>query len=99
MNEYLFVYGTLQFPEVQEHVFGRIVPSTPDVLDNFARENITLGTETYFIVAADVGSSVEGCLLEITPAELARGDRYETSAYRRFRVTLRSGIEAWVYGR
>lgn len=99
MKEYLFVYGTLQFPEVQEYVFGRVVSSTPDVLDDFARENITLGTETYFIIAAQSGGVVEGCLLEITPEELARGDRYETSAYRRFRVTLRSGIEAWVYGK
>jgi hypothetical protein len=32
----------------------------------------------------------------ITPVELARADKYE-EVYRRHRVTLQSGIKAWVY--
>jgi hypothetical protein len=36
-------------------------------------------------------------VLELTPDELARCDVYEGDEYRRLRVTLRSGTEAWVY--
>jgi gamma-glutamylcyclotransferase (GGCT)/AIG2-like uncharacterized protein YtfP len=97
--EYLFVYGTLQVPKVQESVFGRSVTGTPDILDGFARSTISFGEMTYFIVVEQASEQVEGMVLEITPEELVRADRYETSAYRRFRVTLRSGTEAWVYGK
>jgi gamma-glutamylcyclotransferase (GGCT)/AIG2-like uncharacterized protein YtfP len=97
--EYLFVYGTLQVPKVQESVFGRLVTGTPDILDGFARSTIGFGELTYFIVVEQASASVEGLMLEITPEELISADRYETDAYRRFRVTLRSGKEVWVYGK
>ena len=99
MKEFLFVYGTLQNPAVQQFVFGRPIAGTYDILEGFTRSTISLGTETYFIVEQEDGSTVEGLLLEITPEELTRADRYETSDYRRFHVTLRSGQEAWVYGK
>lgn len=99
MSEHLFVYGTLQFREVQQFVFGRVITVTmPDMLEGFTRSTIEVGTETYFILVPQEGSSVKGLVLEITPEELTRADHYETDAYRRFRVTLLSGRETWVYG-
>ncbi|MFN8372319.1 MAG: gamma-glutamylcyclotransferase family protein [Anaerolineae bacterium] len=99
MTEALFVYGTLQLPEVQQVVFGRLINGTHDVLDGYGRSSITLGRETYPIIMEQAGSSVEGMVLDVTAEELARADHYETDAYRRLRVTLRSGKEAWVYGK
>lgn len=99
MSELLFVYGTLQFREVQQLVFGRVIIQTaPDLLEGFTRSTIALGTQTYFILVPKEGSSVKGRVLEITLEDLARADEYETDAYRRFRVTLLSGKETWVYG-
>jgi gamma-glutamylcyclotransferase (GGCT)/AIG2-like uncharacterized protein YtfP len=96
--EYLFVYGTLQEPEVQQRIIGRVVPGAPDILDGFGRSKLAMGDGVFPLVIPRHGSSVDGLLLEVTPDELARLDYYETSAYRRFWVTLRSGRECWVYG-
>jgi len=95
--EQLFVYGTLRDPSIQQLVFGRAIPMQPDVLPGFKKTEIALTNGVFPIIVETSGSSVEGFVLKVTPEELARGDRYETSAYRRIRVTLKSGIEAWVY--
>jgi hypothetical protein len=36
-------------------------------------------------------------VLAVNDKELARIDRYETSAYRRIEIRLLSGKQAWVY--
>ncbi len=95
--EHLFVYGTLQDPAVQQRVIGRIIAGKPDTLEGFFRSRIALGDGIFPIVIPRHGSSVDGLLLEVTPEELGRMDIYETRAYRRIWVTLKSGIETWVY--
>jgi gamma-glutamylcyclotransferase (GGCT)/AIG2-like uncharacterized protein YtfP len=40
---------------------------------------------------------VRGMVFTITPEELAAADSYETKDYKRVRVRLGSGGEAWVY--
>ncbi len=95
--ESLFVYGTLMLPEVQEAVIGRRVVGRPDRLAGFRRSTIRLGGNEYPIIHPAADGMVDGVVLEVTPAELRRIDAYETSAYRRTRVRLVSGMEAWVY--
>ena len=95
--EKLFTYGTLQIPEIQQRVFGRIVGLKSDTLDGFFKTDITLHDGTFFIIVEQPGSQVEGQVIEVTPEELGLIDRYETDAYRRIRVTLNSGDSAWVY--
>ena len=95
--ELLFVYGTLQDPEVQTRIIGRTVSGTPDVLEDFFKSPIAMSDGVYPLVIPRHGAAVEGMVLEVTQEELARMDVYETSAYRRVRVPLRSGREAWVY--
>jgi gamma-glutamylcyclotransferase (GGCT)/AIG2-like uncharacterized protein YtfP len=97
--EHLFIYGTLRDPLVQLRVIGRTAVATPDVLDGYARNSISLGGREFPILDEDTGSQVEGQVIEVTPEELQRLDIYETSAYHRIRVTLRSGLEAWTYAR
>lgn len=97
MTERLFVYGTLQIPTVQQVVFGRSILGMPDTLPGFRKSEIELGLHRYPIAVRDADSQINGLLLELTADELARGDEYETKAYDRVRVKLKSGIEAWVY--
>lgn len=96
--EKLFAYGTLQDPDVQQRIMGRIVTGTVDTLDGFYKSKIAMSDGVYPLVIPQHGSSVDGLVLEVTLEELARMDIYETSAYRRFWVKLRSGRECWVYG-
>lgn len=97
MIERLFVYGTLKIPTVQQVVFGRSIMGMPDTLPGYRKNEVILGLHRYPIAVPDPDGHVDGFLLELTPEELARGDAYETHAYRRVRVTLKSGSEAWVY--
>ena len=59
----------------------------------------TSGSRFHPIVApsSDPGAAVEGTVFRITEAELAAADAYEVDDYKRVKVRLRSGIEAWVY--
>ena len=97
--ESLFVYGTLRDPQVQANVFGRVVQGQADTLDGYRKAEITIGGSVYPIAVADPmrDQSIAGQVLEVTPAELVDIDRYEGDEYRRVRVRLRSGLEAWVY--
>lgn len=95
--EQLFVYGTLQDPVVQQRVIGREIEGKPDVLDDYFKSEIVMSDGTFPIIVPEVGKSVAGKVLDVTQEEIDRMDIYETSAYRRIRVTLRSGQETWVY--
>ncbi|HUN08795.1 MAG TPA: gamma-glutamylcyclotransferase [Aggregatilineales bacterium] len=98
--ERLFVYGTLRDPLVQIRVIGRTATGSIDFLDGYQRGTIKLGEREYPILdAAASDNYVEGLVLEVSTDELQRLDIYETSAYRRIRVSLRSGGEAWTYAR
>lgn len=91
--EYLFVYGTLKLPEMQQHLVGRIIPGTPATLHGYH----SYYQLDYPVALPQPGSSIKGLLLEITAAELARFDEYEGDTYQRVRVTLDSGLQAWLY--
>lgn len=98
MTESLFVYGTLMDPQVQRRVFGRAAPGQPDKLLGYRKDQIRLGFGiVYPIIRPEAEGSVEGLVIQITPAELRLIDHYEGTAYRRSKVTLVSGREAWVY--
>jgi gamma-glutamylcyclotransferase (GGCT)/AIG2-like uncharacterized protein YtfP len=94
--ELLFVYGTLKEPEVQSRVIGRIIKGIPDTLNGYTKSTITINNNTYPIISQGEGN-VEGLILEVTTEELKKLDEYETSAYKRKKVTLKSGKEAWAY--
>jgi len=97
MTEHLFVYGTLQDPEVQKRLIGRTVRSESDVLEGHATEQITLSEGTYPILVEAPDKQVEGMILSITQDDFEALDEYETNAYKRVRVELKSGTKAWVY--
>lgn len=95
--ELLFVYGTLQDPQVQQRIIGRVVSGTPDNLDGFFKSQIFMSDGVFPLVIPRHGHTVAGMVLEVTAEELLKMDAYETSTYRRVRVPLRSGRESWLY--
>jgi hypothetical protein len=104
----LFSYGTLQQEDVQRATFGRSLRGAADALVGYRRSTIEIddpevvrkSRKTHHPIVAFTGNDadrVEGAVLEITEAELARADAYETAAYVRVEARLASGLKAWVY--
>ncbi len=95
--EALFVYGTLQDPQVQTRVFGRIVQGQADTLPGYRKAEIAIDGSVYPFAVEDSSGVIAGQVIEVTPDELVRIDAYEGSEYRRLRVRLGSGRATWVY--
>lgn len=106
-SERLFSYGTLQQESVQLANFNRKLQGHADVLSGWRLSTVQI---TDPVVLAESGlafhkilvpgkpsDEIDGVVFEITPAELKAADRYETHDYKRVRLKLRSGSEAWVY--
>ena len=98
-NEVLFIYGTLNQPDVQMHIIGRYDMGKPDVLTGYRKTQVTLENAAHPMIFAAPGEIVQGNCIRVTSAELKQIDIYETDAYQRVRVTLRSGRAAWVYAK
>ena len=104
----LFSYGTLQQDEVQLATFGRRLTGRADGLTGYALTTIWIedpsvvevsGKAEHLVLVPNptAREAIEGVVFEITREELAAADGYETAAYRRVEVALRSGATAWVY--
>ena len=107
-TERLFSYGTLQTLSVQLSAFGRKLTGNPDTLVGYRLRMIQI-TDQEFVTTSGAeyhrnleftGSTsdlVGGTVFSVTQQELEQADTYEPDGYKRVRVTLRSGTEAWVY--
>jgi len=99
---WLFSYGTLQYKDLQIATFGHELRGREDSLPGYARTITETGGVLYFNVkpGSSPEDSVSGTVFEITEQELTAADGYEKEReYRRMLVTLRSGVQAWVYYR
>ena len=99
---FLFSYGTLRHKDVQIATFGRELTGREDSLPGYARAITEARGVPYYNIepSSDPGDYVSGILFEVTEQELAAADSYEKDReYRRILVTLRSGVQAWVYCR
>jgi len=108
MSENLFSYGTLQKDSVQIELFGRLLTGAKDVLEGYKLVSIEITDEAFLakgeekfqltlIRSKDSADIIEGTVFEISHEELTFADRYEPDNYRRAKVGLRTGKEAWVY--
>jgi len=95
--ENIFAYGTLNESTVQRMVWGRLISGKPDVLVNHGLSRIKIDGREYLVAVPKDEEMLAGQVLEVTADELALIDRYETVAYRRKLVSLKSGVKAWVY--
>ncbi len=107
-NEILFSYGTLQKPELQMELFGRIINGSPDILCKYKIGKIEIkdpefvlkSGQQFHLVAlpsASDADTISGIALEISAGELLMADTYEPEEYKRINVMLDSGREAWLY--
>jgi hypothetical protein len=103
----LFSYGTLQDSAVQIANFGRLLSGRADSLPGYTLLPIAIHDPTVVALSgksqhtiakrSDADDEVMGMVFEITAEELAAADRYEVADYARVLVTLKSGVNAWVY--
>ena len=107
-TERLFSYGTLQTESVQLSTFGRILSGNRDALVGYRLRMIKIEDQGFVATSGAeyhrnlefTGSAsdlVEGTVFFVTQPELEQADAYEPEGYKRVRVKLRSGTEAWVY--
>ena len=106
--EKLFSYGTLQLPQVQESLFGRILAGTKEELPGYKVETLKIkdqavieksGTDMHPILVhtGEPADVVPGMVFEITQAELEKADEYEVDDYLRSVGFMLSGTHAWIY--
>jgi len=104
----LFSYGTLQLPQVQQAIYGRLLEGAPDALTRYRldasvisdTEVVCLSGKPVHTIArftGDPGDRIEGQCFVITEEELAATDSYEVDVYGRTEVELKSGVSALVY--
>ncbi len=104
----LFSYGTLQLPQVQKDIFGRLVEGEADELLGFAKNMLEItdpavlvssGAQFHPVVRrSDTFSEpIAGTVFDVTGDELEKADSYEVSDYKREIVNLASGRSAWLY--
>jgi len=83
----LFVYGTLQIPEVFQAVTGRRVPAEPARLADHAR--YCLKGLPYPGLIVELGAVTDGLLFRrLGPREVARLDAFEDDFYERRTVSV-----------
>ncbi|MBP4138535.1 gamma-glutamylcyclotransferase family protein [Flavobacterium geliluteum] len=101
--EHLFSYGTLQSKEIQMQVFNKLLTGTPDQLTGYKLKDLKIeeefGMTDYFVATASENSSdkIEGIVFKISSKDLAKADLFESNAYKRVQITLKSGLVAWIY--
>lgn len=104
----LFVYGTLQDPEVQRSEFGRLLGERRAELVGFTLSTVTVedpafiadGVPEVHAIVIETGGGedrVAGMVLDLTDDELARADAYEPREYERVHARVATGEEVWVY--
>ena len=108
MARYIFSYGTLQFPEVQRAVFGRLLMGAPDILSGYSEQPLPItdpsairisGKRVHTIArrTGDPRDRVPGVAYKVTEADLVAADAYEIDAHGRVEVDLDSGKRAFIY--
>jgi len=101
MQQDLFVYGTLQVPDVTRRLIGRVISGQPATLSGY-RCGVVARADFPGIVP-QVGATVPGqLLLNLSVEEIRQLDRYEGELYRRVEVSVQlqaSGAQrrCWVY--
>jgi len=106
MKENLFSYGTLQKTQVQLKLFGRLLNGAKDILSGYKLSPIEIKEKSFLAKGEDKNQMtlipskdemVEGTVFEISEEELLLADKYEPENYKRLKVALESGKEAWIY--
>jgi gamma-glutamylcyclotransferase (GGCT)/AIG2-like uncharacterized protein YtfP len=90
MTTKLFIYGTLQDPNVQIEVIGRVCQGQYALVDNYIlmRDWAVEGTAYPRLYPHSAGCVI-GQIIEVTEDELKILDEYETDAYKRTNIHIK----------
>lgn len=96
----LFVYGTLEFPQIVKKLLGTTLVGEYAELPGF--ERFLLVKRNYPGIISNPATRVDGVLYHgVTPQYFRLLDRYEDSFYERRRVVVetsqRQSVNAWAY--
>ena len=96
----LFVYGTLEFPEVVQKLLGIRLVGEPATLEGY--ERFLLVNRHYPGIVTNPSEQVDGVLYYgVTPKLFSRLDRFEDKFYQRRRVVVQTSRgfseTAWAY--
>ena len=101
--EKLFSYGTLRSKQIQMQLFNKLLKGTQDQLLGYKLKSLQIeeefGMADYVVAVPSEDSSdpIHGIVYNISPSDLAKVDIFESNAYKRVEVTLKSGVVAWIY--
>ena len=101
--ELLFSYGTLRSKQVQMQIFNKVLVGTQDQILGFKLKSLQIeeefGMADYVVVVPSENPAeiIHGVAFNISKADLAKADQFESNSYKRVQVTLKSGVTAWVY--
>ena len=99
----LFSYGTLRSKQIQMQLFNKVLNGTKDQLLGHKLKSLQIEEEfgmADYVVAVpteDASDPIHGVAFNISASDLAKVDIFESNAYKRVQVTLKSGTAAWVY--
>ena len=93
----LFVYGTLKSPKIQKQILGKIYKSKKDTLIGFTADSVEIENKSYLALIPNPQMETEGEVIEVQETDLKKLDKYETNAYERVEITLKSGTKSYVY--
>ncbi|MEO0570736.1 MAG: gamma-glutamylcyclotransferase family protein [Bacteroidota bacterium] len=97
-TQYLFSYGTLQNEDIQRMVLGRTLKGKSGILLGYRISQKKVHGKYPLIEPSPIKTdNVRGKLFRVSNFELHELDHYETYAYMRIEVELKSGTKAWVY--
>ncbi|HCJ47985.1 MAG TPA: UDP-N-acetylmuramate--alanine ligase [Microbacterium sp.] len=107
-DELLFVYGALRRPDLQLDTFGRRAAATPALLAGYRADVVGIADErfgdhegaivqTVLRSTGDARDKVVGEVLHLSLFELEAADEVQLATFRRTRVRLSDGKDAWVY--
>lgn len=107
-KEFLFSYGTLQQEKVQVELFGRLLQGAPDILEGYRLRTIEITDKSFLskgeeklqqtlVISNDKSDRVHGAVFEVTEGDLMQADNYEPDGFKRAKVILNSGKNAWIY--
>lgn len=99
MEHLIFAYGTLKESKIRRALLKRQVIAENDTISGFAIEKIYLDGISYPIAVIDPSNKnkIPGEVFQVSNREIGIIDEYESGAYKRIKVSLKSGQLAWLY--
>lgn len=92
----LFVYGTLQFPEVMQALILRVPPMQPVVVPGW--QAAAMPPKVYpVLIQADQSQAAGHLLDDLNDQEWAVLDGFEDPMYELYSVQTTTGVQAWAY--